>query len=268
MTTPFFICLAVAILAVLICICFIIKRMRQMMKNRIRQEEEQTRRLKHEITSNITHELRTPVTGIRGCLETILNYELPPEKERHFVQSAYRQTLALSHLIQDIGLITQLEEAPQSFRLEAVRLSDVLEELGQNLELSLKEKNVRIAWTIKPHIIVQGNRNLLYSVFRNLTDNAMRYAGANVDIHIRLLGEDEQFYHFSYYDNGPGVPDEHLPRLFERFYRIDDGRTRDTGGSGLGLSIVKNAILFHKGSIRVQNRAEGGLEFLFRLLKV
>ncbi|MDR0766576.1 MAG: HAMP domain-containing histidine kinase [Odoribacteraceae bacterium] len=228
--------------------------------------QEKTRLLKQEMTGNITHELRTPVTAIRGCLETVLSRALEPDKERHFIRSAYNQVLALSELIQDMSLITKIEDAPQSFQLEPVNIPDLLADLRSDLEISLREKNIRVTWEMPGDTRVKGNRNLIYSIFRNLTDNAIRYAGNDAVVRVNLYREDKRFYYFSYSDTGVGIPDErHLNRLFERFYRINEGRTRDTGGSGLGLSIVKNAVAFHKGTIVVKNRAGGGLEFLFGL---
>ncbi|MDR2130939.1 MAG: HAMP domain-containing histidine kinase [Odoribacteraceae bacterium] len=230
--------------------------------------QEKTRLLKQEMTGNITHELRTPVTAIRGCLETVLSRALDPEKERHFIRSAYNQVLALSELIQDMSLITKMEDAPQSFQLEPVNISALLTDLRNDLELLLQEKRIQMDWNMPDDLRVKGNRNLIYSIFRNLTDNAIRYAGNDVSVHVSIYREDKRFYYFSYADTGVGIPDEHhLNRLFERFYRINEGRTRDTGGSGLGLSIVKNAVAFHKGTIIVKNRAGGGLEFLFGLPK-
>jgi signal transduction histidine kinase len=230
-------------------------------------KQEKTRRLKQEMMGNITHELRTPVTGIRGCLETILEHQLDPEKKQYFIENAYNQVLTLSELIQDMGLITKIEEVPQSFKLEAVAIGNLLENLKKDLEIPLRKKSIRMEWNIE-NVIVKGNGNLLYSIFRNLTDNVIRYAGSNVNILITQYNEDKDFYYFSYSDNGVGIPDEqHLNRLFERFYRINEGRTRDTGGSGLGLSIVKNAVAFHKGSIVAKNKPDGGLEFLFKLQK-
>ncbi|MDR1896689.1 MAG: two-component sensor histidine kinase [Prevotellaceae bacterium] len=230
--------------------------------------QEQTRRVKQEMTGNITHELRTPVTGIRGCLETILEHNLSPEKERYFITRAYNQVLSLSELIQDMSLITKIEEAPQSFRYELVAIGGLLEDLKRDLEIPLKEKNIGMEWNIAEDVIVKGNRNLLQSIFRNLTDNVIHYAGDNVSIIINKYSEDKHFYYFSYSDTGIGIPNEqHLNRLFERFYRISEGRTRDTGGSGLGLSIVKNAVAFHKGTIIAKNKVDGGLEFLFKLHK-
>lgn len=229
---------------------------------------EKTQLLKQEMTGNITHELRTPVTGIRACLETILEHPLDTEKKHYFIQKAYDQTLVLSELIQDMGLLTKIEDSPQSFHTEKVNLYSLLADLRKDLEISLQEKNIQMKWNISENLTLTGNKNLLYSIFRNLTDNAIRYAGNDILIQIQKYNEDNDFYYFSYSDNGVGISEEHhLNRLFERFYRISEGRTRDTGGSGLGLSIVKNAVHFHKGNIVVKNKATGGLEFLFTLGK-
>jgi signal transduction histidine kinase len=238
------------------------------MNREIALEQEKNRLLKQEMTGNITHELRTPVTGIRGCLETVLEHRLSPEKERHFIRQAYQQTVVLSELIQDMSLITKIEDAPQSFRIEPVNIRELLEELKNDLATPLQEKNIDMQCNIAGDVTVQGNRNLIYSIFRNLTENVIRHAGSNVAVRITLCGETKRFYRFLYADNGVGIPDaHHLERLFERFYRVNEGRTRDTGGSGLGLSIVRNAVIFHKGTINVRNNPDGGLEFIFRLPK-
>ncbi|MDR2042132.1 MAG: HAMP domain-containing histidine kinase [Tannerella sp.] len=226
---------------------------------------EKTRRLKQEMTGNITHELRTPVTGIRGCLETILEHRLDPEKKDYFIRSAYRQALTLSELIRDMSLVTRMEEAPHSFKSESIRIANLLHNLKNDLEIPLQEKNIRMDWDVAAEVAVKGNGNLLYSIFRNLTDNVIRYAGTGIRILICRYGEDPNFHYFSYSDNGAGIPEQHLNRIFERFYRISEGRTRDTGGSGLGLSIVKNAVALHRGTIVAKNRSGGGLEFLFNL---
>jgi len=230
--------------------------------------QEKTRLLKQEMTGNIAHELRTPVTSIRGYLETILEQPLDEDKKRYFITQSFNQTLVLSELIQDLSLITRMEEAPQSFHLEQVNINRLLEELKKDLDLLLQEKSICMEWNIPAELEVNGNRNLLYAVFRNLTDNVIRYAGSDVRIWISNYNEDNNYYYFSYSDTGVGISGEHhLNRLFERFYRINEGRTRDTGGSGLGLSIVKNAIAFHKGTIDAKNKPGGGLEFLFKLQK-
>ena len=109
--------------------------------------------------------------------------------------------------------------------------------------------------------------SLLYSIFRNLMDNAIAYAGTNIHININCFREDENFYYFSFADTGIGVSPEHLNRLFERFYRVDKGRSRKLGGTGLGLAIVKNAVIIHGGTISAKNNQGGGLEFVFTLAK-
>ena len=231
-------------------------------------KQRKTQLLKQEMTGNIAHELRTPVTSIRGYLETVLEKSLDAQKERQFLTKAYNQALSLSELIQDMGLITRIEEAPSSFSFEAIRLAPVLKELKSDLAIPLAERGIEMSWNISDGMILKSNKNLLYSIFRNLTDNVIRYAGPNVKISITPYNEDENFYYILYSDTGVGITDEaHFNRLFERFYRINEGRTRDSGGSGLGLSIVKNALLLHKGTITVKNRQGGGLEFLIKLPK-
>jgi signal transduction histidine kinase len=230
--------------------------------------QEKTRLLKQEMTGNIAHELRTPVTSIRGYLELVLEQSLDSEKNHDFLTKAYSQTLVLSELIQDMSLLTKIEEVPQSFQLEPINIPVLIEKLKTDLEIPLKEKGIKMEVNLPENTCVRGNSTLLYSIFRNLTDNVIRYAGNEVTVFINKYNEDADFYYFSYSDTGVGISDEHhLNRLFERFYRVSEGRTRDTGGSGLGLSIVKNAVLFHKGSIAAKNRTGGGLEFLFRLPK-
>ncbi len=228
--------------------------------------QEKTRRLKQEMTGNIAHELRTPVTSIRGYLETVIDNDLGREKERDFLVKAYQQTKNLSELISDMSLLTKIEQGQGSFSKEDVRIAEVVEKVKTDLREELSQKNITFESHVGTDTVIYGNANLLYSIFRNLTDNVIRHAGNGVRIEVRKLGEKDGYIHLSFADTGVGIGDETmLARLFERFYRITEGRTRDTGGSGLGLSIVKNAVLFHGGSITVKNRDKGGLEFIFDL---
>ena len=228
---------------------------------------EKTRLLKQEITNNIAHELRTPVTSLRGYLETLTTQKLTEDKQAQFIDRAYQQSVRLSMLIDDVSLISKIEEAPAQFKLEKINLLQLVEEVRIDLTEKLEEKDIKIFTQIRDDLVIDGNYTLLYSVFRNLVDNTISYAGQHIEIHINNYLEDNEFVYFTYYDTGKGVEEQYLPRLFERFYRVNEGRTRDTGGSGLGLSIVKNAILFHKGEVSVKNHAGGGLEFWFTLRK-
>jgi signal transduction histidine kinase len=228
--------------------------------------QEQNRLLKRELTGNIAHELRTPVTGIRGYLETILNNELNREKEHEFVAKAYEQIVTLSELIRDMTLLSKISESPGSFQFRRIVLQDVIDKVKSDLDEALRAKDIVIHSTIPHDLSVFGNESLLYSVFRNLMDNVINHAGESLTIEISKYNQEGNLAYFSFSDNGVGIENEkHLSRLFERFYRVEEGRTRDTGGSGLGLSIVKNGIAFHGGSISVKNRLSGGLEFLFTL---
>ncbi|MDR2562771.1 MAG: HAMP domain-containing histidine kinase [Prevotellaceae bacterium] len=229
---------------------------------------ETTRLLKQEMTNNIAHELRTPVSSIRGYLETMLEQQnLDEQRQRSFLERSYKQTLKLSELIRDIALITKIEEAPQLFASESINLADLLGELAEEFESQLNSNRINLEIKVPDEARINGNRTLIYSIFRNLIENSVAYAGREIEISIEKYDESPDFYFFTYSDTGKGVADKHLAKMFDRFYRIDEGRTRDSGGSGLGLAIVKNAVLFHHGEIVAKNRKEGGLEFLFTLKK-
>ena len=235
-------------------------------KNSQQKAEAQSQKLKHQMTSNIAHELRTPVTSIRGYLETIIACpDMAPEKKLVFVEKAYNQTLRLSELITDMALITKMEERSEKLRKEEIDLYDVANEVFDEFEERIAEKGVTVENMLTPGTSLVANRSLVYTIIRNLVENSLKYAGDGITIHLECYSKIEKFCYLTYYDTGAGVPEDHLEKIFERFYRIDEGRARDVGGSGLGLSIVKNAVKFHGGSVRVINRQWGGLQFFFSL---
>ncbi len=235
--------------------------------NDITQEEEQVR-LKRQLTQNIAHELKTPVSSIQGYLETIVNNEnIPHEKMQTFLERCYAQSNRLSRLLRDISVLTRMDEAANMIDMEKVDISLLVTNIINEVSLELEEKHITVVNSLKPKIQLRGNYSLIYSIFRNLMDNTIAYAGADIHIHISCFREDENFYYFSFADTGVGVSQEHLNRLFERFYRIDKGRSRKLGGTGLGLAIVKNAVIIHGGTISAKNNPGGGLEFIFTLAK-
>ena len=213
--------------------------------NDITQEEEQAR-LKRQLTQNIAHELKTPVSSIQGYLETILsNPNIPKETVKTFLERSYAQSNRLTTLLRDISVLTRMDEAPEMMEREAVNLSLVVENIINEVNLGLEEKHIKVINLMPQALMINGNHSLLYSIFRNLMDNAIAYAGTNIQITINCFRQDDTFYYFSFSDSGVGVEEEHLTRLFERFYRVDKGRSRKLGGTGLGLAIVINAVLFH-----------------------
>ena len=262
------------------------KRLEQMADeaNRLRLEateaERRNRRLKQEMTSNIAHELKTPVSSIRGYLEILLSDKpVDDDRRRYFLDRCFRQTLRLSDLIQDVSIINKLEESADLFPRTEVDATEVAKEAIGDLADKAAAAGITIQNNL-PAMPLGGNHELLYCIFRNLVENSISYAGDGISIVLETYEPirtatnnsqfsilNSQFYYIHYYDTGKGVADEYLSRIFDRFVRIDEGRSRQNGGTGLGLSIVKHSVLFHGGEIYAKNRESGGLEFYFSLKK-
>ncbi len=248
------------------------RRLHQMAdeSNRLRREAEATeqrnRQLKQEMTNNIAHELKTPVSSIRGYLEILLgDRPLDDERRRYYLDRCYRQTLRLSDLISDVSIINKLEESADLFPKQQVDVSVIVCEALDELLDKADRQGITADNRLPQSMPLLGNHELLYCIFRNLMENTIAHAGTGVHVVIETYKTAADHYYIHYYDNGIGVPDEYLTRLFDRFVRIDQGRSRRNGGTGLGLSIVKHAVLFHGGEIYAKNRPEGGLEFFFSL---
>lgn len=229
--------------------------------------EQEKIRIKKQLTNNINHELKTPVAAMRVCLETLMEHkELSPEKRDEFIARCHADCERLTNLLADVSLITRMDDGGAAIEKTEVDLRALIAEVCDEFGPAAKRRGVEIRNTVAVNAVVSGNATLLSSVFRNLLDNALAYSGGSL-VEIRLLASDDETVALSFADNGCGVAEEHLPRLFERFYRVDKGRSRRAGGTGLGLSIVKNAVLWHGGDISVENRHGGGLAFRITLKK-
>ena len=237
------------------------------MYKRIQTTRKEQDILKRQLTQNIAHELKTPVASIQGYLETILdNPHINEDMKEQFLQRCYAQSERLTSLLRDISTLNRLDDGSDMIDFDAVDITQMVGDIMRETALEREERKMSFRNLLPERIVVKGNRSLLYSVFRNLTDNAIAYAGEGTTITLEG-NEIGNKWHFIFRDNGQGVPPGHLPRLFERFYRVDKGRSRKMGGTGLGLAIVKNAILLHGGTIRVNNLPEGGLKFEFTIKK-
>lgn len=232
----------------------------------IREEQEKIR-IKRQLTNNINHELKTPVASIQVCLETLLSsISLSDEKRQELIGRCYTHNERLRHLLSDVSLITRMEDGSSLIEKEKVVINDILTEIADELEIMPEEERMNLHTDFQSQVTVDGNISLIGSIFRNLTENAIAYSEGK-NIFISLLENSNSQCKIRFEDDGRGVQPEQLPRLFERFYRVDKGRSRSKGGTGLGLAIVKHAVLFHGGTISVENRPTGGLRFDFTLRK-
>lgn len=235
--------------------------------NDISRQEEETR-MKRQLTQNIAHELKTPVSSIQGYLETILsNPDLPADKREFFLERCFSQSSRLTHLLRDISVLNRLDEASNMFDLTDISIPNLVKEIEKESAKKMEEKGISSEVILPGNPVIHGNYSLLYSIFQNLYNNAIAYAGENIHITLNCYKEDPNFYYFSFSDTGVGIPEDHINRIFERFYRLDKGRSRKIGGTGLGLSIVKNGVNFHRGQISAKSTPGKGLTFFFTLKK-
>ena len=231
-------------------------------------EEREKNRINTQLTSNINHELKTPVHTIQACIETIINnrYRMNENQEDELMHTCHDNVKRLCDLLRDITTLTDINDNSCQIAKEQLNVSNLVASVCRDISSRQAEHSIRINNYLPDGIEISGNKSLVESIFSNLINNAVLYSGGR-DIFIKLKSENADDYCFEVSDNGIGVEPRHLPRLFERFYRVDDGRSRAYGGTGLGLAIVKNAVQFHGGTINVDSPANRGLIFTFTLHK-
>lgn len=247
---------------------------------KLRHSEEDKLRIKRQLTQNAAHELKTPAASIHGYLESIMdNPDMPQDKRQHFLERCYAQSERMNKLLMDMNALTRLDEAPVlTQRTEAVEIDvkAILHNVLADTSLDLQNRNIAVETNIPSNVTILSplgeveGASCIYSIFRNLIDNVIAYAtGAT---HLKILcieveDDGRNLYEFVVRDNGQGVESQHYSHLFERFYRVDKGRSRKLGGTGLGLAIVKNAVAAHGGTTTAESTPGGGLTIRFTLAR-
>lgn len=228
---------------------------------------EERNNMRRQMTNNINHELKTPLGVIRGYLDTIdENPNMDADTRNHFLTRARDNVERLCSLLNDVSTMTRLEDGIQNVQLAVVNMYELLEAVSSDVEASQICGDMKFHFSLPKDCVVLGNHNLLSGMILNLIRNAV-FHSHGTEIHFRIISESAKYCLFAFFDNGSGVSDDHLAHLFERFYRVDSGRSRKVGGTGLGLPIVKETIVSLGGSISVHNLPSYGLSFLFTLKK-
>ena len=255
-------------LVVMVGLALLLHRYARRMDERIsREQTEKESRIRRELTQNISHELKTPVASILGYTDTILdNPQMDDQTRQQFIERTHAQAQRLTALLQDLSTLNRMDYATDVLSMERVDISAMMADIVEETALAVASKRMQLKNCLPQDVSIDGNWSLIYSIFRNLVDNAINYAGEGTTM--ELSAEDKgNCWAFTFKDNGVGIAEKHLPHIFERFYRVDKGRSRSMGGTGLGLAIVKNAVLLHGGQITVTNISSGGLQFDFTLKK-
>ncbi len=229
-------------------------------------------RIKADIVANVSHELRTPLTAIKGYVETLEEgaYE-NPEDRNHFLSIIKRHTDRLINIVSDLLLLSEIErksapwgEEPKA-AFEDIDFREIVYSSLEALKNRVEEKSLHVSLGVKEDLPkYRGDRFLLEQMFINLIDNAVKYTpeGGTIGVHVNRVNSN---FGIEVFDTGVGIPKEHLPRIFERFYRADKTRSRKLGGTGLGLSIVKHVVIMHSGEIRVESEVGQGSRFIINL---
>lgn len=229
-------------------------------------EIERVEKTRRDFIANVSHELRTPLTSIRGYAETLLDSGEFTESSREFLQVIRRNAERMSRLTEDLLVLARVESGEEKLDLQPVEPRKLIQESAAALSETANAAGVVLELASAPECPVLADSYAIQQVLGNLISNALRYAQSGRKL---VLGASERDHHVEFFvkDFGPGIPSEHLPRIFERFYRVDKARSRETGGTGLGLAIVKHIVLNHGGTVRVESAVGHGTTFFFTLPK-
>ena len=223
-------------------------------------------KIRQDFVANVSHELRTPLTTIKGYAETLLEGALKEEVASQFVQVIKRHSDRLEKIVEDLLILSKIESKEFQLKMESLSVSELIGDVVEFVKEPLNKKRMTVSvGEISPTLSVYGDRQYLEQVLINILDNAIKYGREGGAITISATERDQREVEISVRDNGIGIPKEDLLRVFERFYRVDKGRSRELGGTGLGLSIVKHIVQAHAGRIRVESQLGQGSMFYVTL---
>jgi two-component system phosphate regulon sensor histidine kinase PhoR len=223
-------------------------------------------KVRQDFVANVSHELRTPLTTIKGYAETLLDGALKEEIAFSFIQVIKRQTDRLTKLVEDLLTLSQIESKEFQLRIEKITLFEFVEDVFDFIKETADKKKISITSHVDPSsLTVRADRGHLEQIFINFLDNAIKYTHEGGKIKVSVIEKDQKEIEFSIKDDGIGIPNDDLPRIFERFYRVDKGRSQELGGTGLGLSIVKHIVQAHGGRVWVESQPDKGSTFYFTL---
>jgi two-component system phosphate regulon sensor histidine kinase PhoR len=227
-------------------------------------ETERVEKTRRDFIANVSHELRTPLTSIQGYAETLLDSSPENNHSREFLEIIRKNANRMSRLTEDLLTLARVESGEQRFDIQPVLAAELLQEAVLSFRELARTHGIDLQVEHSAQDLVSADREAIHQVFSNLIDNALKYAAGGGQL---VLGARRAEHGVEFYvrDFGPGIPSEHLPRLFERFYRVDKARSRESGGTGLGLAIAKHIVLAHDGTIRAESELNHGSMFLFTL---
>jgi two-component system phosphate regulon sensor histidine kinase PhoR len=220
--------------------------------------------MRRDFAANVSHEIKTPLTSIRGFVETLLNdREQLSDNQRHFLEIIDKNVNRLMAIIDDLLQLARIEKEGSELRWDNARVKPVLENAIQTIKAEAQKKNIRITLDCDDQLSVRMDSSMIEQAVVNLIDNAVKYTENNGDVTVSANRDSK--VKICVADTGYGIENEHLPRLFERFYRTDKARSRQQGGTGLGLAIVKHIMLAHKGDVTVESTPGKGSVFTLHL---
>jgi two-component system phosphate regulon sensor histidine kinase PhoR len=223
-------------------------------------------KIRRDFVANVSHELRTPLTTIKGYAETLLEGALKEEVASQFVQVIKRHSDRLEKIVEDLLVLSRIESKEFQLKMESLSVSDLVGDVLDFIKEPLNKKKISVSVDkLSPPLLVYGDRQYLEQVLINILDNAIKYGHESGRIIISATERDQREVEISVKDDGIGIPKEDLLRVFERFYRVDKGRSHELGGTGLGLSIVKHLVQAHGGRVWAESTPNEGSTFYFTL---